>query len=298
MKRAHSVKIMEEPTSSYPPDGNLADAEDTTSPESQGPRDCSSIYSIPASSVPPRASSQNRDPAIGLQDTLTAFPVPPRGKGYTIPNRGQSRSPVRAAKVRHDPVASDTSRRIPSRTFVRSPCSADILDYPTHRHPRVSVDLQLLAPLFVGGGGIKGSVRVVVDDAERIRQRRQLAIARISIDLLGSEQISSNRKSIFLSLGTELLDSDHPPPADMVESIERESPQSLFWTLAPSQSTLPFMISLPLDTGPPPFQSKHARIRYILSATLLVRDAGKPYLVRTSQEISVLSTYDRESRRL
>jgi hypothetical protein len=37
-----------------------------------------------------------------------------------------------------------------------------------------------------------------------------------------------------------------------------------------------------------------ARIRYVLSATALLRDQGKQYLVRSSQEVSVLSVYDRE----
>ncbi|KAF9636954.1 Arrestin-like protein [Lasiodiplodia theobromae] len=57
---------------------------------------------------------------------------------------------------------------------------------------------------------------------------------------------------------------------------------------------MPFSISLPLDVGPPPFQSKLARIRYVLCCTLLVRDKGVQYLVRTSQGVSLLSVYDPE----
>lgn len=57
---------------------------------------------------------------------------------------------------------------------------------------------------------------------------------------------------------------------------------------------MPFALSLPLDVGPPPFTAKHTRIRYIISATTLIRDQGKQYLVRSSQEIPVISVYDRK----
>jgi hypothetical protein len=106
--------------------------------------------------------------------------------------------------------------------------------------------------------------------------------------------MSSSKRNILLNLATELVDSDNPPPYNMVESLKQVSPLDPFWLLAPSVSHLLFLISLPLDIGPPPFRSKMARIRYVLSATALLRDQGKQYLVRSSQEVSVLSVYDRE----
>ena len=171
----------------------------------------------------------------------------------------------------------------------------DILDFPCHRHPRVTVELHVAASLFVGGGTIEGHVRIVVEEIERIRHRRQLAIGRISVDLLGAEEMSGVKRHVFLNLATELIDSDNPPPHTMVESLKQISPLDPFWHLAPSMTNLPFALSLPLDVGPPPFHSKNARIRYILCTTVLVRDQGKQYLVRTSQEVSVLSVYDRKS---
>jgi hypothetical protein len=170
----------------------------------------------------------------------------------------------------------------------------DVLEFPKHQHPRVTVELHAAASLFVGGGSVEGHVRIVIDDLERIRHRRQLAISRLSIDLLGVEEMSSSRRNIFLNLATELMDSDNPPPHNMVESLKQISPIDPFWLLAPSVSHLPFLISLPLDVGPPPFWSKGARIRYVLCATALIRDQGKQYLVRSSQEVSVLSVYDRK----
>lgn len=201
---------------------------------------------------------------------------------------------MKQAGVRLDPVASDMSRRVPSRTFVRTPHPRDILEFPIHRHPRVGVDMQVAAPLFVGGGSIEGFVRIVVDDADKIKIKKSLTIGRIAVDLVGVEESYSNRKAIFLSLGTELIDAKHPPPRDMVETTKSVSNTDSFWPLTPSFTSLPFMISLPLDTGPPPFQSKHARIRFVLCTTVLIKDGGRVYLVRCSHDVSVLSTYDPE----
>ena len=62
----------------------------------------------------------------------------------------------------------------------------------------------------------------------------------------------------------------------------------------PPVTNFPFILSLPLDVGPPPFQSKRARIRHVLCITLLIRDQGKQYIVGASEDISVLSVYDRK----
>ncbi|KAG9915545.1 hypothetical protein KCV02_g13339, partial [Aureobasidium melanogenum] len=178
-------------------------------------------------------------------------------------------------------------------TFIRNPIPRDILEFPTHRHPRIGVDLQIAAPLFVGGGTVEGFVRVIVDEADKSRIKKSLTLGRIAVDLVGTEETSSNRKAVFLSLGTELIDSTHPPPRNMIEP--QDFPDAdCFWSLIPSFTSLPFVISLPLDTGPPPFHSKHARIRFVLCATILIKDGGRQYLVRCSEDIAVLPTYDPE----
>lgn len=256
---------------------------------------CSSIYSIPLTTVPPRSTSKpRRQGSVPRKDIASNEQLHPRGRNFTIPNNGRARSPIKEHAARFDPVTPETQRRAPSKTFLRNLHPVDILDAPCHRHPRVSVDLHISAPLFVGGGSIDGHVRVNVDDAERIRHKRAIALGRVSIDLLGVEEMTVSKRSIFLNLATEVVDADHPPPRSMVESIHQLSPIDPFWLLAPSISSLPFVVSLPLDVGPPPFMSKHAKIRYILCVTLLVRDQGRQYLVRSSQEIFVLSVYDRK----
>jgi hypothetical protein len=244
--------------------------------------------------MPPLLAEQ-RTPAPPPLKEVPAVPLPPsRGVSDTIPRRNPSQSPLRHVAARLDPVSHDSQRRIPSRTFIREPLSAELLDFPTHRHPRVHVGLGLSASIFVGGGTIEGTVQINVDDAERIRHRKTLAIARISIDLLGIEEMTGSRRSVFLNLATELIDDDNPPPQNMVDSQEQINHDDPFWHLMPSITNLPFVMSLPLNVGPPPFQSKIARIRYVLCVSLLIRDQGKQYIVRASEDISVLSVYDRK----
>jgi hypothetical protein len=275
----------------------------------------SSIYSIPPSSVPPRSSSQTRarsasrtrpplqqaaqrTPVVTAHNPAPNIVLPPplaQGGSRTIPRRGQSQSPLRHIAARLDPISHDTNRRVPSKTFVREPLSKELLEFPSHRHPRIELGLDLTAGIFVGGGSIEGTVQIKVDDAERIRHRRTLDIARISIDLLGLEEMSGNRRCVFLNLATELIDENNPPPANMVDKQELSGFNDFFWHLMPSVTNLAFNISLPLNVGPPPFHSKNARIRYVLCVSLLVRDHGRQYIVRTSEDITVLSIYDRRS---
>jgi hypothetical protein len=80
----------------------------------------------------------------------------------------------------------------------------------------------------------------------------------------------------------------------MVDTQEPINSNELFWHLMPSVTNLAFNLSLPLNVGPPPFHSKNARIRYTLCVSLLIRDQGKQYIVRTSEDVTVLSVYDRE----
>lgn len=175
---------------------------------------------------------------------------------------------------------------------MRTPHPTDILQSPIYKHPRVRLDLQVSAPLFVGGGSVEGSVKVTIDESERGRSRRSLGIGGLAVDLIGFEDMSGGKKASFLAIGIELLDITHPPPASMIEPPNPLASHDDFWTLMPSTSHLPFMVSLPLEPGPPPFQSKNASIRYLLCATALISDANKHYRVRTSQEVHVLPTYD------
>jgi hypothetical protein len=268
----------------------------TISPDSQ--TDISSAYSVSLENVPRHSPSRSR---VDLRERSLHYQRPnetnnqAHSLAYTVPNRGISNSPVKELISDLGRLRLEHDRYSRSRTMVRThDANTDIFEFPTHRHPRVSVELHLSATLFVGGGSIEGYVRVIISDIERSRHKRQLAISRISVDLLGVEEITGPKRGVFLNLTTELIDSQNPPPHTMVESLKQISPIDPFWLLAPSTSNIPFLLSLPLDVGPPPFTSRCARIRYVLGVTLLIRDQGKQYLVRTSQDISVISVYDRE----
>lgn len=267
-----------------------------SSPQKSPDSHRSSIYSIPMENIPPRSSSRQRHRPSNSFSREPAVPLPnPPRRHQSVANRGQSRSPIKEVASRLCPET--RLHRVPSRTIVRlrNPASSDILNHPFHQHPRLKVDLQVAAPLFVGGSSVEGVVRIVVDEAERVRHRKMLTLERVSVDLLGIEEVSPGpRRHIFLSLGNELIDIGHPPPSDMVQSQQPQAPHGRSWILVPSLSILPFLITLPLEVGPPPFRSKHARIRYVLSVTLTIKDAGRQLCVRSSQDTSVLSVYDRK----
>jgi len=213
---------------------------------------------------------------------------------FSVVNPKHSNSPVKDFEDDLERLRINLDRGSRSRTLVRThDPNTDILEFPIHRHPRISVELHLGATLFVGGGSIEGYVRVVVSEHERYRSKRHLAVSRISIDLLGVEEVSGPKRSVFINLTTELIDADNPPPHNMVESLKQLSPTDPFWPLTTSISNMPFFLTLPLDVGPPPFQSRLARIRYVLGITILIRDQGKQYLIRTSQDVTVISVYDR-----
>lgn len=294
----------------------LRSSESPSPPSPSDDNSLSSIYSIPPGHVPRRSSSRARTrsasrprkaPDAGPSSATQQVPVtslvreestqaqpPTGGFGHTIPQYGQSLSPLRHVATRIDHTLHAANRGEPPRTFVRKPLSKELLEFPTHRHPRIELGLDLSAGIFVGGGSIEGTVQISINDAERIRHRRTLDIARISVDLLGIEEMTGSRRCVFLNLATELIDEDHPPPQHMVYEQKPISTNDMFWHLMPSATHLAFSLSLPLNVGPPPFQSKNARIRYTLCASLLIRDQGRQYIVRTSDDVTVLSVYDRE----
>ena len=245
--------------------------------------------------MPERRSSRypsRNQPSKHFRDLPNLPPLPSPGPGQAIPVRGRSTSPIRDAIERLDPVSSDM-QRVHLRTFVRSVRPTDILDFPELGHSRVSLEMHIPAPLFVGGGSVEGEIGIVIDDGKtRNRQRSNpaLSIGRISIDVLGVET-SHGKNFIFRTLATELLDETHPPPATMAAASRAVS--DAFWEVKPSVSILPIRLDLPVHMGPPPYSSRIASIKYILCATVAIRIAGKQQYVRKSQEIPIITVHDR-----
>lgn len=254
-----------------------------------------SLYSINLRKAPRRSSSKPPHRPSHSLPRMPAVSIFRKGSRRAISNRRKSTSPVKNAVERHS-SDNTTKQRVPSTTLIKvdSPTINDILVSPTYHHPRIQVEIQMAAALFVGGSTVEGVARIIVDEASRVRHRKTLTIERLSIDLLGVEEVFGNKRHIFLSLGNELVDHEHPPPSDMVESQQPNATHNQSWLLLPSVSKMPFLLTLPLEVGPPPFKSKNARIRYFLSATLTIKDAGRQLCVRSTQETSILSVYDRE----
>ena len=69
----------------------------------------------------------------------------------------------------------------------------------------------------------------------------------------------------------------------------------LTWDVVASELVLPFRLDLPVDMGPPPYESKKAGISYWLSTLAESKIAGKQHFVCESQEIMVLTVHDRRS---
>jgi hypothetical protein len=214
----------------------------------------------------------------------------------TIPGRGESHSPVRSIANRAAPVSSSSVRKVPSRTFVRPVEPYSLLQFPELRHPRIKLGIRVSSPLFMGGGTVEGRLDVTVGQSSDKKKQHGKAIllGRIGVDVIGVEEVPPSRKSIFLTLATELIDINHPPPATMLAPAAERIPSAQFWTLMPSTSMLPFRLNLPLNVGPGPFHSNRARIRYILCATALIKEAGRQSYVRCAQEVNLVSAYDRK----
>lgn len=270
------------------------------SPRGLGNRAPSAV-SLPIKDVPERRSSASfltKASATSRRSSVHDFAAcksrPPSAAGEIIPARARASSPVREA-LRRDPVSSDAQGRSPSKTFVRTAPPLDILDLSNIRYERVEMNLQTSAPLFVGGGTIEGKVSLIVDGGSgRKTKLNPLFISRLSVDVVGVEEVSDGRRWIFLSLASELLDEQHPPPASLVATQIPTLGPELSWALEASTAVIPFCLNLPLTIGPPPYISKQARIRYILCATACVKPAGDPVRIRQSLDVHMLTVYDPE----
>lgn len=185
---------------------------------------------------------------------------------------------------------------MPSRTFIRTVKLTDILQFPTLTHARIEMKLQIVSPLFVGGGTIEGKVHITVDKGvvKKKTQAKPIHVSRVSVDLVGVEEVWDGKRWIFLSLASELFDEDHPPPSALVTSQTPASSTNLSWEMKPSAVGVPFCLNLPLNMGPPPYHSKNARIRYILCSTTVINIGEKQHIVRHSEDIFVLTVHDRK----
>ena len=170
----------------------------------------------------------------------------------------------------------------------------DIIKVPRLRHSRVSLEVKVTSPMFMGGATVEGELRVVIDGGKPKNCRRYkppLSIGRISVDILGVEACAG-QLNVFQNLAIELIERDRPPPNAMI--VGTKALWGTFWEVIPSTTTIPFSLDLPVDMGPPPYESRNASVRYILCATLSLGSEGQRFHVRDSQDLCILTALDRE----
>jgi hypothetical protein len=145
----------------------------------------------------------------------------------------------------------------------------------------MDMNVQQPAPLFVGGGTIEGHINITVDGGAFQKAKvKPIFISKLTIDVIGVEEVNDGRRWIFLSLGTDLFNESHPPP---MTSIQLTNTSLSFRTLLGSQasvSSIPFCVNLPLNIGPPPYTSKQAGIRYFVCPTVAIKSGGKQSIIR------------------
>ncbi|KAI9891115.1 MAG: hypothetical protein M1814_003314 [Vezdaea aestivalis] len=266
--------------------------------------DNTSDHEIPPSLLPRRRSSKlQKRKSQGSQRSTRREPSiyrlrPASEDEEVLPTRRRSISPIRKQAELHEPVSSDVFRRAPSRTFVRLKKANDVLEAPELKHPRVKIDTRITSPLYMGGGTIEGKI---IFDISRNRAKASCSsgifgISRISVDIVGAEQVSKAPPVIFLSLANELIDNANPPPASMLATGQVTlGPQSRqAWEIETSVSTLPFQINLPLDVGPGSFTLNQTRIFYVLCVTAIFLIEGKLHFVRQSRSINLVPAFDPE----
>ena len=254
-----------------------------------------SAMSLPLREVPERRSSISifsQQPIPSQKASFSDMPkwrMPPAStQSRTVPNRGRSISPVRHA-LSKSAQGSETMRPAPSHTVIRTTAPTDILDKAQVKNDRIEIGVHLPSPLFVGGGTVEGYVSFTVDNAVLVTRKKlkALTLSRLSVDIIGVEEVSDGKRWAFLALGTELFDESHPPPGSVIDS-------ELGWQLKPGSVRIPFCINLPLNLGPPPYRSKQACIRYILCPTAHIAVGEKRSIVRQSWNIQMLTVHDPE----
>lgn len=154
--------------------------------------------------------------------------------------------------------------------------------------------VHLPSSVFVGGGTAEGTVKLFVDRAANAKNKGLMCITRLSLDIIGVEEVSDGRRWIFLSLASEMFDEEHPPPPSLVSTQTSVSSSQIKWPLKPSTAVIPFCLNLPLNLGPPPYLSKQARIRYIVCPTATVQIGDKISIIRQSWNVQMLTVYDPE----
>ena len=276
----------------FPP---MADSSSPAVPqrEREWPWSTAAGKKVPSSYVPERRSSKIRlKEGSGVKSSHgTDFPNPPpplphntTRHGTAVRSRGRSSSPLR--------LQDSQSRKPPSRTFVPVVFPSELLYEPKLTHARLLLDLRLSSPIFMGGATVEGEIHLVLDGGlarNRRKGQASVSISRVSVTLVGIESCKK-KQEIFRALTAEVIDDKNPLPLSMAPEPVGDGS----WIIQPSSSILPFRLDLPVMMGPPPYESKKAGIRYMVSTTIEASVSKKKVLIRQSKNIMVLTVHDRK----
>ena len=144
----------------------------------------------------------------------------------------------------------------------------------------------------MGGATVEGEVHLIIDGGLMRNVRKghaTVSISRIVVTLVGIESCKG-KQAIFRALATEVLDEKNPLPLNM----GAKSNGIGSWTVQPSSSVILFRLDLPVMMGPPPYESKKAGIRYMVSTTVEASVGKKKLCVRQSKDVVVLTVHDRK----
>ena len=107
----------------------------------------------------------------------------------------------------------------------------------------------------MGGATVGGEVHIAIDGGSETKRKSKsaLSLSRTSVTLVGIEQCKS-KQEIFQALTCDLIDRSYPPPTTMAPGASTSIEST--WDIVASESVLPFRLDLPVDMGPPPYESK------------------------------------------
>jgi len=176
---------------------------------------------------------------------------------------------------------------------VAAASSSDVLSRPELKPVKqLSLAIDASSALYTGGSTIDGQVSIDISAEKSSMWHRSapvLAVMDVTLELIGAA-MSDGRQHVFHHQSEQLVDFARPPPRHMILDPIPNGDGS--WNLVPSHTSLPFRLQLPLSVGPPPFRSRHASIKYMLSATVRVRHDRKLLVCRVSREATILTAQD------
>ncbi|KAG5519355.1 hypothetical protein PMAC_001981 [Pneumocystis sp. 'macacae'] len=162
--------------------------------------------------------------------------------------------------------------------FVREYPPLDLLSNSRIKGPKVGIDMSLNAAVHVGGGFIRGHLRISIESSK-------VLLGSISLDCLGVESVRNNKSHILFSVAKEMMEFEDSPLNQLVYTDIGQCPEDGFWPSQKCKASVPFDLHLPLNVGPGTFECKDGQIKYYMFATLRYKLKDKIFLSRVCKNL-------------